>query len=80
MKIGLFDELKSRIALIVCRFDAIFPPVFFDIMVHLSSHIAYETKLAGPVYYCWMYPIERYGYTSFKYQTFSITTKLDIVC
>jgi hypothetical protein len=38
----------------------IFPPAFFDIMMHLPIHLAEEAKLGGPVCYRWMYPIERY--------------------
>ncbi|CAN1125380.1 hypothetical protein LINPERPRIM_LOCUS31643 [Linum perenne] len=29
-------------------------------MVHLVTHLSTEAKLAGPVHYRWMYPIERY--------------------
>ena len=47
----------------------IFPPAFFDIMVHLTVHLVREVKLYGPVYLRWMYPFERYmkilkGYVS----------------
>ena len=38
----------------------IFPPAFFDIMMHLPVHLAEEAKLGGPVCFRWMYPIERY--------------------
>jgi hypothetical protein len=38
----------------------IFPPAFFDIMMHLPVHLAEEARLGGPVLYRWMYPIERY--------------------
>ncbi|XP_021862945.1 uncharacterized protein [Spinacia oleracea] len=38
----------------------IFPPAFFDVMVHLVIHLATEAKIAGPVCYRWMYPVERY--------------------
>jgi hypothetical protein len=38
----------------------IFPPAFFDIMMHLLVHLAEETKIGGPVCYRWMYPSERY--------------------
>ena len=38
----------------------IFPPAFFDIMMHLQAHIAWEARLRGPVSYRWMYPVERY--------------------
>ncbi|KAF5450449.1 hypothetical protein F2P56_030803 [Juglans regia] len=38
----------------------IFPPAFFDIMVHLAIHLVDEALFAGPVQYRWMYPFERY--------------------
>ena len=38
----------------------VFPPAFFDIMIHLPAHIAWEARLGGPVSYRWMYPVERY--------------------
>ncbi|KAH0765493.1 hypothetical protein KY285_001364 [Solanum tuberosum] len=40
--------------------EKLFPPGFFTIMVHLVTHLATEARLAGPVHYRWMYPIERY--------------------
>nr|CAD1829446.1 unnamed protein product [Ananas comosus var. bracteatus] len=51
--------LDSRIVLTLCKLERIFPPAFFDIMVHLPIHLAYEARIAGPVQYRWMYPIER---------------------
>ncbi|XP_057989061.1 uncharacterized protein LOC131172125 [Hevea brasiliensis] len=42
------------------KLEKIFPPSFFTIMVHLVIHLATEARLAGPVHYRWMYPIERY--------------------
>lgn len=56
------QQLESRIALTLCNLERIFPPSFFDIMVHLTIHLAYEARIAGPVHYRWMYPIERYFY------------------
>lgn len=44
----------------LCQLETIFPPSFFTIMVHLIIHLAHEAKVAGPVQYRWMYPIERY--------------------
>jgi len=29
-------------------------------MVHLAIHLAYEAKVASPINYRWIYPIERY--------------------
>ncbi|XP_058111729.1 uncharacterized protein LOC131255051 [Magnolia sinica] len=55
-----FKFLESQIALTLCHLERIFPPSFFDIMVHLPIHLASEAMLAGPVQYRWMYPIERF--------------------
>ncbi|XP_073273417.1 uncharacterized protein [Primulina huaijiensis] len=53
-------RLRKDIAVILCQLEKIFPPSFFDIMIHLTVHLATEVQLAGLVYYRWMYPIERY--------------------
>ncbi|KAJ9553381.1 hypothetical protein OSB04_017426 [Centaurea solstitialis] len=52
--------LENMIAKTLCDLERIFPPSFFNVMVHLSVHLASEAKIAGPVHYRWMYPIERY--------------------
>ncbi|XP_039138843.1 uncharacterized protein LOC120276184 [Dioscorea cayenensis subsp. rotundata] len=54
------DRLQEQIARILCKLEKIFPPSFFDIMVHLPIHLAWEAKVGGPVNYRWMYSIERY--------------------
>lgn len=53
-------RLEKDIAVILCQLEKLFPPSFFDVMVHLCVHLATELKLARPVHYRWMYPIERY--------------------
>ncbi|XP_042967497.1 uncharacterized protein LOC122300711 [Carya illinoinensis] len=53
-------QLESNIALNLCKLETIFPPNFFDVMVHLAVHLPRELLLAGPVQYRWMYPFERY--------------------
>ena len=53
------DDLENKIAITLCKLEKIFPPAFFDIMIHLPIHLVGEAKLAGPVQYRWMYPIER---------------------
>jgi len=53
------DRLDVDIVVILCKLEKIFPPAFFDVMVHLAFHLPREAKLGGPVGYCWMYPIER---------------------
>ncbi|XP_038716536.1 uncharacterized protein LOC120009878 [Tripterygium wilfordii] len=54
------DKLESEIAETLCRLEIIFPPSFFDIMMHLPIHLAHEVRVGGPVQFRWMYPIERY--------------------
>ncbi|KAH7833133.1 hypothetical protein Vadar_003384 [Vaccinium darrowii] len=53
------DKLEENIAIVLCKLEKIFPPAFFDVMVHLAIHLPREIKLGGPVQYRWMYPIER---------------------
>ncbi|CAN1792329.1 hypothetical protein LINPERHAP1_LOCUS19637, partial [Linum perenne] len=55
-------QLKNQIPLTLCKLEKVFPPAFFDVMVHLPIHLADEAILGGPVQYRWMYPIERYLY------------------
>ncbi|GMI95113.1 hypothetical protein HRI_003180600 [Hibiscus trionum] len=54
------DKLQDRVALTLCNMEKIFPPSFFTIMVHLLIHLPHEAKVGGPVFYRWMYPIERF--------------------
>ncbi|CAN1121606.1 hypothetical protein LINPERHAP2_LOCUS866 [Linum perenne] len=54
------NELQDDIITILCKMELIYPPSFFDVMVHLAVHLPLETKLGGPVQYRWMYPIERF--------------------
>lgn len=60
LSVAELDKLEVDIVLILCKLEKIFPPAFFDVMVHLVIHLPREAKLAGPVGYRWMYPIERY--------------------
>lgn len=60
LEVEELERLESQIAVTLCNLERIFPPSFFTVMVHLVVHLATEAKLAGPVQYCWMYPIERY--------------------
>lgn len=54
------DILASDIVEILCEFERIFPPAFFDVMVHLPTHLVDEIRFGGPVQYRWMYFVERY--------------------
>ena len=53
------DKLEERVVLTLCYMEMLFPPSFFTVMVHLTVHLVEEVKNGGPVYYRWMYPIER---------------------
>ncbi|XP_071687964.1 uncharacterized protein [Rutidosis leptorrhynchoides] len=56
------DMVKAKDGLIkiLCSFEQIFPPSFFDIMIHLVMHLPDEAIQGGPVNMRWMYPFERY--------------------
>ncbi|KAG5547799.1 hypothetical protein RHGRI_013476 [Rhododendron griersonianum] len=54
------EKLEERIVHILCKLEKIFPPAFFDVMVHLAVHLPREIVLGGPVHFRWMYPIERF--------------------
>jgi hypothetical protein len=54
------ERLEKQIPVTLCKLEQIFPPSFFTIMVHLVVHLATEAKIAGPVHYRWMFPIERF--------------------
>ncbi|XP_043714991.1 uncharacterized protein LOC122663380 [Telopea speciosissima] len=55
-----FKRLGESVGITLSNMEKLFPPSFFDIMVHLIIHLAHEAILAGPVQYRWMYPIERF--------------------
>jgi hypothetical protein len=54
------ENLGKQIPEILCQLEMIYPPSFFDIMMHLPIHLAREAWYAGPVQYRWMYPVEQY--------------------
>ncbi|GFS41570.1 hypothetical protein Acr_00g0075150 [Actinidia rufa] len=54
------ENLEERIVHILCKLEKIFPPAFFDVMVHLAIHLPREALHGGPVHYRWMYPFERF--------------------
>nr|XP_033511247.1 uncharacterized protein LOC104093175 isoform X2 [Nicotiana tomentosiformis] len=53
------DILEAEIPVILTKLQLVFPPDFFDVMVHLPIHLPSEAKLGGPAQYQNMYPIER---------------------
>ena len=59
LRVENLDSLEKKIALTLCKLERLFPPAFFDVMVHLLVHLPSEAKIGGPVNYRWMYPLER---------------------
>jgi hypothetical protein len=53
------QKLEKEIPVLPCKRENFFPPRFFNPMQHLLLHLAYEAKVGGPIYYRWMYHIER---------------------
>ncbi|KAL0360903.1 UNVERIFIED_CONTAM: hypothetical protein Sradi_3774800 [Sesamum radiatum] len=57
--LDVLDKMEKQMALTLCKLERIFPPAFFDVMIHLMIHLASEARLTGPVQYRWMFPFER---------------------
>ncbi|KAL3834256.1 hypothetical protein ACJIZ3_008992 [Penstemon smallii] len=74
---GDLIRLEKEIAKTLCDLEKVFTPSFFDIMIHLSIHLAYEARIAGPVHYRWMYPIEKYFQCCSNYSSFYINLNED---
>ncbi|GJS24300.1 retrotransposon gag domain, retroviral aspartyl protease [Tanacetum coccineum] len=56
------DMLKAqrKVVDILCNLELIYPPAFFDIMIHLVIHLPLEALESGPIRPRWMYLFERY--------------------
>nr|GEY50962.1 hypothetical protein [Tanacetum cinerariifolium] len=54
------DEWQRDIILTLCQLEMYFLPSFFDVMVHLVSHIIEEIKALDPIFLHYMYPFKRY--------------------
>nr|GEW10909.1 hypothetical protein [Tanacetum cinerariifolium] len=56
------DMLKaqSKVIDILCNLELIYPPSFFDIMIHLVIHLPLEAIDGGPIRPQWMYLFERF--------------------
>ena len=53
------DSLEADIAETLSLLEAIFLPSFFDMMVHLMVHLPAQARMAGPVHFRSMWPVER---------------------
>jgi hypothetical protein len=59
--VSKLSKLQADLILTLCELEKIFPPSFFDVMVHLTVHLVRELRLCGPVFYRWMFPFERFN-------------------
>ncbi|XP_071718281.1 uncharacterized protein [Rutidosis leptorrhynchoides] len=60
LKISDMEAAKTQLINILCSLEQIFPPSFFDIMIHLVMHLPEEAIQGDPVYMRWMYSFEIY--------------------
>ena len=47
----MLEEMNKNIVIILCKLETVFPPDFWNVMEHLSIHLAEEALLGGPVQY-----------------------------
>jgi hypothetical protein len=59
LNLDVLQKLKTDIPIIPCKLEKIFPPAFFDVMVHLAVRLPEEAILRVPIQCGWMYLIER---------------------
>jgi hypothetical protein len=53
------QRLEKKIAMLVCKMEKVFPPVWFNVMQHLLVHLLWEARVGGPIQFRWMYGQER---------------------
>ncbi|GJV53955.1 hypothetical protein Tco_1449696 [Tanacetum coccineum] len=60
LKVDEMLKAQSKVIDILCNLELIYPPAFFDIMIHLVIHLPLEAIFGGPIRPRWMYPFEKY--------------------
>jgi hypothetical protein len=55
------ESLEERHYKTLCFLEMYFPPIFFDISVHFTTHLIKEIKLLGPVFLHQMYAYESFN-------------------
>ena len=45
----VMEHLKKEIPLILCKLEKIFPPAFFDVIMHFAVHLSDEVLFRGHV-------------------------------
>jgi hypothetical protein len=59
----VLESLEKRHYETLCFLEMYFPPSFFDISVHFTTHLIKEIKLLGPVFLHYMYAYEIFNGT-----------------
>nr|GEY67687.1 hypothetical protein [Tanacetum cinerariifolium] len=49
---------ESKVVDYLCNLELIYPPAFFDIMIHLVIHLPLEALEGGPILPRWMFPFK----------------------
>jgi hypothetical protein len=57
------ESLEKRHYETLCFLEIYFPPTFFDISIHFTTHLIKELKLLGPIFLHYMYAYERFNGT-----------------
>jgi hypothetical protein len=55
------ESLEKRYYETLCFLEMYFPPAFFDISVHFTTHLIKEINLLGPVFLLQMYAYKRFN-------------------
>ena len=67
LKVEDMEKAEEHIVLVLSKLELIFPPIFFNIMIHLVMHLRKEAILEGSVQMRWMYPFEMFMKTLKEY-------------
>ncbi|XP_074360766.1 uncharacterized protein LOC141701019 [Apium graveolens] len=59
--VSKLNKLQADVILTLCELEKIFPPSFFDVMIHLMVHLVRELRLCGLFFYRWMFPFEHFN-------------------
>jgi len=53
------DKLQEDLIHTLCRLEMHLPPTFFDMSLHLTTHLVAQIKALGPIFLHQMFPFER---------------------
>ena len=53
-------KLQNDVVQCLVSFELVFPPSFFNIMMHLLVHLIKEISILGPIFLHNMFPFERF--------------------